>query len=58
MEEPCAFDLLPLMRIVDHEALRTAVDCSVSEIPPFDPMDMGEPLFPLGKQQNRASLSV
>jgi len=55
LEEPCALDLLLVMRIVDRQALNTAVDCSVLEIPPFDPMDMGKPLCPLGKQQNTTS---
>jgi hypothetical protein len=57
MEEPCALDLLPGVRSGEIEASRPAVDCSLLEIPPFDPLVMGSPLCPLGNQQVDACLS-
>jgi len=59
--EPCALDLFPVLRIVDSEALRSAVDCFVLEmrqVPPFDSLDMGKSPCPLGKQQIEASFST
>jgi len=61
LAEPCALDLLPMMRIANSEAPRSAVDCSVLEmrqVPLFDPLVMGNSLCPLGKQQIEASFSA
>jgi hypothetical protein len=51
LAEPCALDLLPVLRSVVLEDPRTAVDCTESELIPVDPMDMAKSLCLLGKQQ-------
>jgi hypothetical protein len=38
--------------------LRSAVDCSVLEIPPLDPMVKEKLLCPLGKKNLEAALSI
>jgi hypothetical protein len=56
--EPCAIDILATVRYVDCEGLRSAMDCSVLEIPPFDSMVKKKLLRPLGKKNLKAGLFV
>jgi hypothetical protein len=54
----CAIDLLSAMRSVDCKVLRSAMDCSMLEIPPLDPMVKGKLLHQLGKKNLEAGLFV
>jgi hypothetical protein len=58
LAEPCAIDILPAVRFVECEVLRSAVDCSMLEIPPLDPMGKLKLLRPLGKKKLKAGLSA
>jgi hypothetical protein len=52
--EPCALDLLPVVRFVDDNS-RSAVDCSTQESPTVDLLDKDQPHLPLGKKSLRRS---
>jgi hypothetical protein len=58
LAEPCALDILPAVRSADREALKSAVDCSVLEIPPLEPKDKVKPLCLLGMKKVDAGCSA
>jgi hypothetical protein len=58
LAEPCAIDILSVVRSVECEVLRSAVDCSMLEIPLLDLKGKLKLLRPLGKKKLEASLSA
>jgi hypothetical protein len=58
LAEQCAIDILPAVRSVNCEVVRSVVDCSVLEIPSLDPMVKEKLMRPLGKKNLEVGLFV